>query len=396
MPKKIDLAGQRFGRLTAREPAGTTIHGKALWRCDCECGNTATIIASKMKSGHTQSCGCLHKEQLSQRVRADLAGKRFGALVALEAVGTNNSQSVIWRCACDCGNETETLASYLNAGDTKSCGCRHAEAGIKRSANIKGERFGRLVAIKRTAKRKDNRVVWSCVCDCGDHHEATAKDLRSGHVTSCGCLRGLKNQAQLVGQRFGRLVVRDVIYRKDRDGKSQIICDCDCGGEASVVISNLVYGGTQSCGCLARERAGERLRAMAGEGHPRYKHGLSRSPHYVRAASSKRRARKRSAGGMYGPRHIEMIYRHQESRCNGCGDELPLSSLTHDHIVPLSKGGANDATNIQLLCMSCNSSKHTREFMRWAKQKHGWSEHRYMNWLLDRHQLNKRLREIRC
>jgi hypothetical protein len=37
---------------------------------------------------------------------------------------------------------------------------------------------------------------------------------------------------------------------------------------------------------------------------------------------------------------------------------LSISSRNHfDHIVPLSKGGLNDVTNIQLLCPECNLSK---------------------------------------
>ncbi len=55
-------------------------------------------------------------------------------------------------------------------------------------------------------------------------------------------------------------------------------------------------------------------------------------------------------------------------RCPGCGrtwkDIRPLrgrdSAITIDHIVPLSRGGANDVSNLQPLCHSCNSRKGNR------------------------------------
>lgn len=37
-------------------------HGKARWRCRCDCGNEVDVISSCLKSGRTLSCGCLQKE----------------------------------------------------------------------------------------------------------------------------------------------------------------------------------------------------------------------------------------------------------------------------------------------------------------------------------------------
>lgn len=63
---KIDLTGQRFGRLTVVGeaeshifPCGST---QAMWRCKCDCGNIAIATAGNLRSGHTKSCGCLCKE----------------------------------------------------------------------------------------------------------------------------------------------------------------------------------------------------------------------------------------------------------------------------------------------------------------------------------------------
>ena len=45
-----------------------------------------------------------------------------------------------------------------------------------------------------------------------------------------------------------------------------------------------------------------------------------------------------------------------------------VDNLHLDHVVPKSKGGANDYSNYQLLCQPCNSSKNDKEMWQW----HTW------------------------
>lgn len=66
MSKKIDLAGETFGRLTVR--AQTSNAGKHVrWVCDCECGSQTVVSTSHLRSGHSLSCGCLAREATAQR-----------------------------------------------------------------------------------------------------------------------------------------------------------------------------------------------------------------------------------------------------------------------------------------------------------------------------------------
>lgn len=58
-----------------------------------------------------------------------------------------------------------------------------------KAVDIAGERYGNLVAISPTAKRQGNTIVWLCRCDCGRMHEAGAASLRIGNTKSCGCLQ---------------------------------------------------------------------------------------------------------------------------------------------------------------------------------------------------------------
>lgn len=36
------------------------------WLCQCQCGNTTKVDIAKLQNGHTQSCGCLHKDQIGK------------------------------------------------------------------------------------------------------------------------------------------------------------------------------------------------------------------------------------------------------------------------------------------------------------------------------------------
>ncbi len=67
-PYKIrkNITGLKFGRLSV-----IRFHSKAnkrmKWLCTCECGNEAIIDGSKLRNGHTRSCGCLAIEMAKSR-----------------------------------------------------------------------------------------------------------------------------------------------------------------------------------------------------------------------------------------------------------------------------------------------------------------------------------------
>lgn len=65
--KGKDIAGMTFGYLTALYPTDKRDRKDIVWVCQCKCGNTIELAATRMISGNTLSCGCLHKEQF-QRV----------------------------------------------------------------------------------------------------------------------------------------------------------------------------------------------------------------------------------------------------------------------------------------------------------------------------------------
>lgn len=70
----------------------------------------------------------------------DETGNRYGRLVVLEYAGTrpNHRGGAVWKCRCDCGNETVVWSGSLRGGDTRSCGCLSRELSSKRSSTRDG------------------------------------------------------------------------------------------------------------------------------------------------------------------------------------------------------------------------------------------------------------------
>ena len=56
MPAKLDLMGQRFGRLVALREAGRDLHGATMWNCCCDCGVESIVRGATLKAGHTSAC----------------------------------------------------------------------------------------------------------------------------------------------------------------------------------------------------------------------------------------------------------------------------------------------------------------------------------------------------
>jgi hypothetical protein len=66
--------------------------------------------------------------------RADLVGKTFGKLLVLEFVGRptrGTSGDSLWRCRCECGEESVARGCNLKTGKSRSCGCAIAPALLK-------------------------------------------------------------------------------------------------------------------------------------------------------------------------------------------------------------------------------------------------------------------------
>lgn len=136
--KKIDLTGQRFGKLTVIEKTEErTKNSSIIYKCKCDCGNIVKMGSDSLRNKHTISCGCA--------MGKDLTGKKFGRLTVVKRA-ENKGNRRMWLCECECGNIKIIPAKGLLSGKSLSCGCYQREQTSK--ANIEhgmtGKRLYRI------------------------------------------------------------------------------------------------------------------------------------------------------------------------------------------------------------------------------------------------------------
>ena len=139
-----------------------------------------------------------------------------------------------YSCKCECGTVLTETKGRLTSGFTTSCGCDKSACD-----SITGKSFGLLVAIQRNEK---NPKRWDCRCDCGNEVTLIEWKLTCGKTTSCGCNRKMVPYVESIGKRFGKLVVLSA------DASGKCVCKCDCGNEKLSILNALRSGNTKSCG----------------------------------------------------------------------------------------------------------------------------------------------------
>ncbi len=88
-------------------------------------------------------------------------------------------------------------------------------------------------------------------------------------------------------------------------------------------------------------------------------------PSIERIKSATRKALKLGNGGVLSKNIVQLLLEAQKGLCACC--QVPLNGVFHlDHIMPLSLGGRNDDSNVQLLLPRCNLQKfdsHPEKFL---------------------------------
>ena len=151
---------------------------------------------------------------------------------------------------------------------------------------------------------------------------------------------------KLKGQVFGRLEVLGMFPEKGKHGHTYWNCICECGTEKKVRANHLTKKEIKSCGCLNREVASNTMTT----------HGLTYTPEYKRTKNQERRDKKNALDTQW-TMEIQALLFQTQPKCVVCST---IDNLSVDHVIPLSKGYGLRPGNAIVLCVSCNSRKHTR------------------------------------
>jgi hypothetical protein len=144
----IDLSGKTFGRLYVIGIGERRGKKKEIyWNCKCECGNELMVRGRDIRIGHTQSCGCLHKEIVSENKIVNMEGQKFGRLTVLSRAEKpeNKRTGIFWNCICDCGNSVIVSGRNLRKRHTKTCGCSYKDLGMRKRKSRGASAFNSLL-----------------------------------------------------------------------------------------------------------------------------------------------------------------------------------------------------------------------------------------------------------
>ncbi len=113
-----DIAGRRFGRLTAVMDIGSIKNGKSrvrLWSCACDCGKTIKKRSSQLTQGKVASCGCLRADTARARVSLPEGESGFNALFGHYVSGAKRRGLPFWLTREQFRGLTSSVCHYCGA-----------------------------------------------------------------------------------------------------------------------------------------------------------------------------------------------------------------------------------------------------------------------------------------
>jgi len=188
-------------------------------------------------------------------------------------------------------------------------------------------------------------------------HRADCKQCRSARSTELAALRPAPTGTHKTCNTCGtsKPYADFPTARESRDGRST---ECQaCRNAVRKASHQRMYDANPRYRAIAAERAREWYRANTERAKERIYAWYRANPEKVATARENRRSREMKAEGSFTEQQWHDLCAIYDNRCLCCGSTEPL---TVDHVIPLARGGSNDISNLQPLCLRCNKRKHTK------------------------------------
>lgn len=165
-------------------------NGRTLCLCECTCGKQVIVQEQQLLSGRRKSCGCARTNAMDKY--ASYVDTYIGNWY-IRSIQRQNGVCYA-QCRCQCGTQKNVNIYNLLNGQSKDCGCGRKETiGSRKAKDLVGQRFGRLLVEECLGSNKYKRRVYRCKCDCGNTTVAVSSLLLDGRIHSCGCLLSYYN-----------------------------------------------------------------------------------------------------------------------------------------------------------------------------------------------------------
>lgn len=213
-----------------------------------------------------------------------------------------------------------------------------------------------------TLSSGSNKKVRGVCPECKIEREMEFIDIKKhGHTFHRGCIRLFNNRKQMLGKRFGRLIVvgfNTVVVGVNKR-QTLFICKCDCGETTTSNSSKLKSGKKRSCGCLQREKSGERAKKRTGPLNHFFGMKGDKSPTYKKELTEEQRqTNARQRVSMEGVEWRKRVYERDNYTCQCCnkrGGNLEAHHMDSFSDFPEKR---LDIKNGLTLCKSCHRKLH--------------------------------------
>lgn len=181
-----------------------------------------------------------------------------------------------------------------------------------------------------------------------DGSEATAKALARLHPSDNGLATRLPGEFNRIVNRWQR--VKSLIKRLDK-------AKGECDNQLKAALGENTFGVTES-GQWVSWKSQTRKAYSVAESTSRVLREC-KEPHRIEYAdgSGETGIDYKVADRVQLPRRLKLKLLNQRGTCRHCGCRLTMATATWEHMVPLSVGGTNDESNLDLACRKCNEER---------------------------------------